>query len=40
MNNWGYKIDNGLIEVTVGVGLSVLSYLEPNKQNWDLCFLL
>jgi lantibiotic biosynthesis protein len=37
---WQYVKDNGLIEGASGIGLSMLSYLEPNELSWDLCFLL
>lgn len=37
---WQYAKDNGLIEGASGVGLSMLSYLEPTELSWDLCFLL
>ncbi len=37
---WQFETDNGLIEGAGGIGLSMLSHLEPNELSWDLCFLL
>ena len=37
---WHFETDNGLIEGAGGIGLSMISYLEPNELSWDLCFLL
>lgn len=39
-NDWKFNIDYGLIEGGAGIGLSIISFLSPNFNDWEICFLL